>query len=87
MPRARRTLIGSSPARFIAAFAALFILGYAGTSAAQTQYPARPVKLVVQLTPGGPGDIHASPEEFTALIRSDLVKCAKVVEQSGLKGE
>lgn len=45
--------------RFVAAVFALLVLGVAGPVAAQAPYPVRPMKLVVPLTAGGPGDVLA----------------------------
>jgi len=64
----------------------------AGIATAQ-QYPAKPIRLVVSLAPGGGGDTlgrymdaaASTNEEFALKIKTDMDKLAKLVRDTGLR--
>ena len=66
---------------------------------AAQNYPLKPVRFVAPYPAGGVNDIvaqfaeqgvepaHSTPGEFAALIRSDLQKWGKVIEEAGIPRE
>ena len=66
---------------------ALMLAALAAGSAAAQDYPAKPIRMIVGFPPGGGTDetTNASPEEFAALVKADIIKYAAVVKTAGLR--
>lgn len=60
---------------------ACFILAFSGAVTAQSDYPNRPLRLVVTVPPGGAADFTSERNR----LREEMAKWAPVVKQAGVK--